>query len=40
MYKTQLEQLGADVEGQMHNSKLKERLLSVIPDLQANSQGS
>ena len=39
MYKTQLEQLGADVEGWMHTSRLKERLLSVLPDLQTHSQG-
>ena len=39
MYKTQLEQLGADVEGQIHTSRLKETLLSVLPDLQAHSQG-
>ena len=39
MYKTRLEQLDADVEGWMHTSRLKERLLSVLPDLQAHSQG-
>ena len=39
MYKTRLEQLGPDVEGQIHISRLKERLLSVLPDLQAYSQG-
>ena len=39
MYKTRLEQLGADVEGRIHTSRLKERLLSVLPDLQAHSQG-
>ena len=32
-------QLGADVEGRIHISRLKERLLSVLPDLQACSQG-
>ena len=39
IYKTRLEQLGADVEGWMHTSRLKERLLSVLPDFQAHSQG-
>ena len=39
MYKTRLKQLGADVEGQIHTSRLKEGLLSVLPDLQAHSQG-
>ena len=39
MYKTRLEQLVADVEGWMHTLKLKERLLSVLPDFQAHSQG-
>ena len=39
MYKIRLEQLGADIVGRIHTSRLKERLLSVLPDLQAHSQG-
>jgi len=38
MYKTRLEQLGIDVGGRIHTSRLKERLLSVLLDLQAHSQ--
>jgi len=37
MYKTQLEQLSVDVGGRIRISRLKERLLSVLPDLQAYS---
>ena len=39
MYKTRLEQLDADVEGRIHTSRFKKRLLSVLPDLQAHLQG-
>lgn len=39
MYKTRLEQLGAVIEGRIHTSRLKIRLLSVFPDLRAHSQG-
>ena len=38
MYKTRLEQLGVDVGGRIHTSRLKDRLLSVLPDLQVHSQ--
>lgn len=39
MYKTRLEQLGASVDGRIHTSRLKTRLLAVLPDLKAHSQG-
>lgn len=39
MYKTRLQQLGAAVEGRIHTTRLKIRLLSVFPDLIAHSQG-
>ena len=39
MYKARLEQLGVSVEGRIHSTRLKARLLAVIPDLQAHSQG-
>ena len=39
MYKAHLEQLGADVEGHVHITRLKVRLLSVFPDLRAQLQG-
>ena len=39
MCKTRLEQFGADVEGWIYTSRLKERCLSVLPDLLAHSQG-
>ena len=40
MYKNGLEQLGAVVEGCIHSSRLKYRLLSALPDLQAHLQGN
>ena len=39
LYKTRLEQLGAAVEGRVHTSRLKIRLLSAFPDLRACLQG-
>ena len=39
MYKAQLQKLGAPVDGCIHSSRLKVRLLSVLPDLKAHSQG-
>ena len=39
MYKTRLEQLGVPVDGRIHTSPLKIRLLAVLPDLKAHSQG-
>ena len=39
MYKARLEQLGVSVEGRIHSTRLKARLLAVILDLQAHSQG-
>ena len=33
MYKTRLEQLGAEIDGRVHTSRLKMRLLSVMPNL-------
>ena len=39
MYKTRLEQLGASVDGRIHTSRLKIRLLAALPNLKAHSQG-
>ena len=39
MYKTRLEQLGVVIEGRVHTSRLKLRLLSVFPDVTAHLQG-
>ncbi|KAG0720472.1 hypothetical protein GWK47_048454 [Chionoecetes opilio] len=39
LYKTRLEQLGATVTNRIHTTRLKDRLLSVCPDLRAHSQG-
>ncbi|KAG0713757.1 hypothetical protein GWK47_015523 [Chionoecetes opilio] len=39
LYKTGLEQLAATVTNRIHTTRLKDRLLSVFPDLRAHSQG-
>ena len=39
MYQARLEQLGATVDGRIHTTRLKIRLLSVFPYLRAHSQG-
>ena len=39
MYKPRLEQLGVTIDGRVHTSRLKLRLLSVFPDLRAHLQG-
>ena len=39
LYKTRLEQLGVEVDGRVHTSRLKLRLLAVLPNLKATSQG-
>ena len=39
LYKTRLEQLGGDISGRIHVSRLKLRLLSVLPNLKAIMQG-
>ena len=39
LYKLRLEQLGVVIEGRVHISRLKLRLLSVFPDLRAHLQG-
>ena len=39
MYKTHLEQLGAEIDGRIHTSRLKIGLLSVIPNFRAASPG-
>ena len=39
MYKTRVEQLGGIVATRIHTTKLKNRLLSVLPDLRAYSKG-
>ena len=38
LYKLRLEQLGVAIEGRVHTSRLKLRLLSVYPDLRAHLQ--
>jgi len=35
MYSTRMEQLGADMKVRVHTTRLKERLLSHVPDLEA-----
>jgi len=40
MYKDQLQQLGVVVEGCAHSSRLKDRLLSALPDFQAHYEGN
>lgn len=39
LYKTRLEQLGVTIDGRVHTSRLKLRLLSVFPDLRAHLHG-
>ena len=39
MYKTHLEQLDVEIDQHAHTSRLKLRLLSMIPNLRATSQG-
>ena len=39
LYKTRLKQLGVVIDGRVHTSRLKLRLLSVFPDLRAHLQG-
>ena len=39
MYTSRMEQLGADTEARVHTTRLKERLLSHIPELEAYKQG-
>ncbi len=39
LYKDRLKQLGISVDGHIHTSRLKARLLAAIPDLQSHSQG-
>ena len=39
LYATRLKQLGTREESRIHSTKLKERLLSYFPDMQAHKQG-
>jgi len=39
LYKTHLEQLGGNISGCTHTSKLKLRMLSVLSNLKATMQG-
>lgn len=39
LYKVRLEQFGLTVEKRIHTIRLKNRLLSALPDLRAHSQG-
>ena len=39
LYTSRLRQLGMDVEKRMHSTKLKDRILALIPGLKAHLQG-
>lgn len=39
LYSTRLEQLGTHVTGRIHSTKLKNRILSYFPDMDAHKQG-
>ena len=39
MYNNRLEQLRNDVEGRVHSTRLKERILAYFPDMEAHKQG-
>ena len=39
MYSTRLEQLGTRLIGRVHSNKLKNRLLSYFPDMDAHKRG-
>ena len=39
LYSTRLKQLGTDVEGRVHSTKLKDRILCFFPDMEVHKQG-
>lgn len=39
LYSTRLEQMGTHVAGRVHSTKLKNRILSYFPDMDAHTQG-
>ncbi len=39
LYSTRLEQLGKHVTGRVHSTKLKNRILSYFPNIDAHKQG-
>ncbi len=39
LYHTRLEQLGTNITGRIHSTKLKNRILSYFPDMNARTQG-
>ena len=39
LYSTRLKQLGTDVVGRIHSTKLKDRILSYFPDMEAHKKG-
>ncbi len=39
LYQTRLEQLGTNITGCIHSTKLKNRILSYFPDMNAHTQG-
>ena len=39
LYRTRLEQLGTHITGRIHSTKLKNRILSYFPDMNAHTQG-
>ena len=39
LYQTRLKQLGTKTTGRIHSTRLKERILSYFPDMQAIKQG-
>ena len=39
LYRTRLEQLGTHITGRIHSTKLKNRILSYFPDMNAHTRG-
>ena len=39
LYKDRLEQLGVTVDSRIHSTRLKNRLISELPELRAHSEG-
>lgn len=38
-YSMRMEQLGSDLSGRVHSTKLKNRVLAYFPDMEAHNQG-
>ena len=39
LYSTRLKQLGVNMESRVHSTKLKDKILSYFPDMEAHKQG-